>query len=94
MGTGGRKQILFHIAGAAYPAPPHGLWFLSQMRRWGWLDDGLDLSAAVSSVYRPDLYALAARMEDLFVPPGPGRNIASFEAHDLPAASVIGMSNF
>ena len=80
-GTGGgaaHEHILFHVAGAAHPAPPHGLWFLRQMRRWGWLDEGLDLAATVASVYRPDLYSLAARMEDLFAVPPHARGHAAF----------------
>ena len=68
-GGDGAEQIHFHGAGAAYPAPPHALWFLRQMRRWGWLEAGTDLGAVARSVYRPDLFAKAARMEDLFVPP-------------------------
>ena len=74
------EQILFHCAGAAHPAPPRALWFLRQMRRWGWLDDGVDLLAVAASVYRPDLYSVAAQMEDLFVNPGSLRNNANFEA--------------
>ena len=59
-------------------APPHALWFPRQMRRWGWLDDGGDLLAVASAVYRPDLYAVAARTEDLFVISGSSRNNAKF----------------
>ena len=42
-GAGGYEQIHFHGAGAAFPAPPHAIWFLRQMRRWGWLDARTDL---------------------------------------------------
>jgi two-component system, oxyanion-binding sensor len=72
-GGGGQEQIHFHGSGAGYPAPPHAIWFLRQMRRWGWLDRGTDLTAIAEEVYRPDLYARAARVEDLFR--GPGESI-------------------
>ncbi len=75
-GGAGAEQIHFHGAGAAFPAPPHADWFLRQMRRWGWLPQGTNIANAARSVYRPDLFSLAARMEDLFIPMGNPRNIA------------------
>ena len=69
------EQIHFHGAGAAFPALPHAMWFLRQMRRWGWLPQGTSIANTARRVYRPDLFSLAARLEDLFVPPGVGRNI-------------------
>jgi two-component system, oxyanion-binding sensor len=75
-GGSGSEQIHFHGAGAAFPAPPHAIWFLHQMRRWGWLAEQTDIGTVARSVYRPDLFSLAARMEDLFVPPLAERNIA------------------
>lgn len=74
------EQIHFHGAGAAFPAPPHAMWFLRQMRRWGWLVEETNITLTARAVYRPDLFSLAARMEDLFVPPGHLRNIAVPEA--------------
>ena len=75
-GGSGSEQIHFHGAGAAFPAPPHAIWFLRQMRRWGWLAEQTDIGTVARSVYRPDLFSLAARMEDLFVPPLAARAIA------------------
>lgn len=74
-GGSSHEQIHFHGAGAAFPALPHAMWFLRQMRRWGWLADGANIASTARAVYRPDLFSLAARMEDLFVPPGIARNI-------------------
>jgi two-component system, oxyanion-binding sensor len=74
-GGSSHEQIHFHAAGAAFPAPPHAVWFLRQMRRWGWLAEGTSIANAARTIYRPDLFSLAARMEDLFVPPGIARNI-------------------
>jgi len=53
-------EIVFHRDGAGLPRREHGLWFLSQMVRWGQLDAGADLEALVDRVYRPDLYQAAA----------------------------------
>jgi ABC-type nitrate/sulfonate/bicarbonate transport system substrate-binding protein len=67
-GGGAQEQIHFHGAGAAFPAPPHAMWFLRQMRRWDWLPASCNIAATARAVYRPDLFTMAARMEDLFVP--------------------------
>jgi NitT/TauT family transport system ATP-binding protein/nitrate/nitrite transport system substrate-binding protein len=73
-GGSGHEQIHFHGAGAAFPAPPHAMWFLRQMRRWGWLAPETDIAKTAREVYRPDLFSLAARMEDLFGLPDAPRN--------------------
>jgi two-component system, oxyanion-binding sensor len=74
-GGSSHEQIHFHLAGAAFPAPPHAMWFLGQMRRWGWLDDTARMRSIARRVYRPDLFSSAASVEDLFAPPGRMRNI-------------------
>jgi NitT/TauT family transport system ATP-binding protein/nitrate/nitrite transport system substrate-binding protein len=74
-GGSSHEQIHFHGAGAAFPAPPHAMWFLRQMRRWGWLAEAANVANTARTVYRPDLFSLAARTEDLFVPPGIAREI-------------------
>ncbi|MDE1987835.1 MAG: ABC transporter substrate-binding protein [Alphaproteobacteria bacterium] len=45
----------FAAHGANIPSRAHGLWFLSQMTRWGNLSPGTDTAALVDAVYRPDL---------------------------------------
>jgi hypothetical protein len=42
------------------------LWFLGQMRRWGWLGETIDLDALAAQVYRPDLLASAVDAEGLY----------------------------
>jgi two-component system, oxyanion-binding sensor len=69
------EQIHFHGAGAAFPARPHALWFLRQMHRWGWLAADADIGSAAHTIYRPDLFSLAARKEDLFIPDGIGHTV-------------------
>lgn len=46
---------------ALYPYYTHGLWQVSQMVRWGQLDHAIDMKKTVESVYRPDLFAAAAK---------------------------------
>ncbi len=50
----GKKQAL-------YPYYSHGLWQVSQMVRWGQLDHAIDMKKTVENVYRPDLFAKAAK---------------------------------
>lgn len=54
------SEIVFHYDAAGLPRREHGLWFLSQMTRWGQIDAERDLQALVDRVYRPDLYRQAA----------------------------------
>jgi ABC-type nitrate/sulfonate/bicarbonate transport system substrate-binding protein len=62
----GAELIRFHTREAWFPARAHALWFLGQMRRWGWLDDETDLDALAAQVYRPDLLASAVEAEGLY----------------------------
>ncbi len=61
----GAEQIRFHAGAAWFPARTHALWFLTQMRRWGWIDAGVDLDQVARSVYRPDLLAAVAAEEGI-----------------------------
>lgn len=54
------SEIVFHRDAAGLPRREHGLWFLSQMTRWGQIGAEHDLQALVDRVYRPDLYREAA----------------------------------
>lgn len=53
-------EIVFHRDAAGLPRREHGLWFLSQMTRWGQIGAEHDLQALATRVYRPDLYREAA----------------------------------
>jgi ABC-type nitrate/sulfonate/bicarbonate transport system substrate-binding protein len=53
----------FHVFSryaANMPWVSHGLWYLSQMYRWGQLTTPCDMMQVARSVYRPDLYRKAA----------------------------------
>jgi nitrate/nitrite transport system substrate-binding protein len=55
---------LFFDQQASYPFYSDGIWFLTQMRRWGQIPEAKPdqwYLAAVKSVYRPDLYDAAAK---------------------------------
>ena len=49
------ETIMFQPGSASYPSAAHALWFLRQMRRWGWLDSRADLDAVARRVYRSDV---------------------------------------
>lgn len=53
------EGCIFFRGAATFPWRSHGLWILSQMRRWGLIDEGLDLRELAARVYRPDLYRFA-----------------------------------
>ena len=57
----GKKQAL-------YPYYSHGLWQVTQMIRWGQLDKPVDMKKTVESVYRPDLFAKAAKEVNYTLP--------------------------
>ena len=54
-------NLLFHRAGASYPFPSHGAWWLSQMRAWKHLPPGTDPDI-VERIWRPDLWNRAAEL--------------------------------
>lgn len=64
-GGNGVERIHFHAAGAWLPAIPHALWFLREMRRWGWIADTVDLPAVARAVYRPDILVKVLGAEGL-----------------------------
>ncbi|MDD2906703.1 MAG: CmpA/NrtA family ABC transporter substrate-binding protein [Sulfurimonas sp.] len=56
---------------AAYPFYSHGMWFITQMYRWGQIDKAVDMKAVIESVYRPDLFEIAAKEVGYTLPPSP-----------------------
>ncbi|PHM16624.1 MAG: nitrate ABC transporter [Sulfuricurvum sp. PD_MW2] len=60
----GKKQAL-------YPYYSHALWQVTQMVRWGQLDKPIDMKKTVESVYRPDLFAKAAKEMNYALPATP-----------------------
>jgi two-component system, oxyanion-binding sensor len=80
-GTIPERGCVFFRGAATFPWRSQGLWFLCEMRRWGLIEDNLDLVQLIERVYRPDLYraALAGSNE-----PIPAMDWKSEGAHDEP----------
>jgi nitrate/nitrite transport system substrate-binding protein len=51
-----------------FPWKSHGLWFLSQHRRWGFIEKPIEYKKVVDAVNRTDLYREAARALGIPVP--------------------------
>ncbi|CAA6802451.1 MAG: Nitrate ABC transporter, nitrate-binding protein, partial [uncultured Sulfurovum sp.] len=54
---------------AAYPYYSHGMWFITQMYRWGQLDKPVNMKETIEKVYRPDLFAEVAKDVGYTLPP-------------------------
>lgn len=54
---------------AAYPFYSHGMWFITQMYRWGQIDKPLDMKATIQKVYRPDIFEEVAKEVGYKLPP-------------------------
>lgn len=53
--------LVFHAGAATFPWRSHAQWFLRQMQRWHHAAPGIDVRGIAETVYRPDLYRIAAR---------------------------------
>jgi ABC-type nitrate/sulfonate/bicarbonate transport system substrate-binding protein len=58
----GADRPVFAAGAAAFPFLSHAAWFGGQMRRWGWM------ASEMPALYRPDLFAEAARDLGLPIP--------------------------
>jgi len=54
-----------------YPYLSHGMWFLTQQRRWGLLQHDVDYLAVAQQVNQVDLYSIVARSMGIAVPDSP-----------------------
>ena len=64
-GGGARELLRFHAPAVWFPWRGHAIWFLGQMRRWGWLDGGAEQVGLAAESYRPELLEPVARSEGL-----------------------------
>lgn len=60
-------RSVFFANMATFPWRSQAQWFLSEMRRWGYLDAAVD-HQEIASIFRPDLYAEAATSLGFAVP--------------------------
>jgi two-component system, oxyanion-binding sensor len=65
--SGAADVSVFAANAANFPWPSHAQWFLGQMRRWGYVGADVD-DGAIAAIFRPDLFASAARELGLPVP--------------------------
>ena len=61
----GRKEqdpmyMTFYDRETNFPWKSHGLWWVSQFRRWGMVSGDVDYASVVDRVHRPDIYREAA----------------------------------
>jgi nitrate/nitrite transport system substrate-binding protein len=82
---------------ANFPWRSHAAWFLAQMRRWGYIPADCDADVAVD-IFRPDLFAEAARSLGLPVPTttrkGEGRHRNSWSLRATPTSIPMGPDLF
>ena len=62
-----------------YPYVSHGMWFLTQHRRWGLLKEDLDYAAVAKSVNRVDLFGEVASALGVSVPKDPMKSETLFD---------------
>jgi ABC-type nitrate/sulfonate/bicarbonate transport system substrate-binding protein len=88
----------FFRGATTFPWRSHGLWFLSEMRRWGLIHETVELRPLAEAVYRPDLYrAVLAPLAE----PAPvqdwkqeGAHAAAWSADATPAAIAMPADRF
>jgi len=69
----GRKEkdkyyMTFFDRQTNYPMKSHGVWWLSQFRRWGMVKEAPDYKGIVDRVHRPDIYREVAKEMGIEVP--------------------------
>jgi len=62
----GRKKddsnyMIYHERNCNYPQYKYAVWFLSQYRRWGFVDGSVDYNGIAKKVMRPDIYEEAMK---------------------------------
>lgn len=68
------KNPMFNVFAnyyAAYPFYSHGMWFITQMYRWGQITAPVDMKATIEKVYRPDLFEVVAKEVGYSLPESP-----------------------
>lgn len=66
---------------ANFPWRSHAVWIISQMIRWGQLEDAINIKQVSEQVYRPDIYREAAKELGLS---SPTMDFKSENSHDTP----------
>ncbi|SEC23589.1 nitrate/nitrite transport system substrate-binding protein [Tenacibaculum sp. MAR_2009_124] len=87
---------VFYKYNATYPFYSDGIWFLTQMRRWGQIPDSKPLdwySETIKNIYRPDIWRKAA---NLLVKEGaiPAADIPNTDGYKSPTTDFIDGKTF
>lgn len=61
---------VFYRYAATFPWRSHAAWFITQMIRWGQVEQALDIKKIAEAVYRPDIYRAAAKELGIAHPTG------------------------
>lgn len=59
---------VFHRYQANYPWCSHASWIMTQMYRWGQLEEAVNIKNVAEAVYRTDIYRLAAKQSGMQCP--------------------------
>lgn len=73
-----------------FPLKSHGLWFLSQHRRWGFIEKPIDYKKVVDAVNRTDIYKEAAKALGVPVPKEEYKKETLFDGIEFDPADVEG----
>jgi nitrate/nitrite transport system substrate-binding protein len=63
-----QDYMRFFDRGVNFPWKSHGVWWLTQFRRWGMVKDTPDYQRIVNQVHRPDIYREVAKEMGIDVP--------------------------
>jgi two-component system, oxyanion-binding sensor len=89
---------IFHNGAANFPWRSHAAWILTQMRRWGQIDEGVNIRATAAAVYRPDIYRDVAAALGLSYPAvcikSEGHHAAAWSLDASPAPIAMGPDLF
>ncbi|MFN0117777.1 MAG: ABC transporter substrate-binding protein [Elusimicrobiota bacterium] len=62
------NYMTFFDRNTNFPYKSHGLWFMSQFRRWGMVKGTPDYNSVINKVHRPDIFREVAKEMKLSVP--------------------------
>jgi nitrate/nitrite transport system substrate-binding protein len=60
--------MTFFDRDTTFPWKSHGIWWISQFRRWGMVGPNVDYTGVVDRVHRPDIYRAVAKQVGLDAP--------------------------
>jgi nitrate/nitrite transport system substrate-binding protein len=63
-----KYYMTFFDRNTNFPWKSHGIWWLTQFRRWGMVKEGVDYTGIANRVHRPDIYREVAKEMSLEVP--------------------------